>query len=65
MLNWINPDNRVRGCFKYAGASTGRWTSYGIQLQNLKKPNGADLDAIIALVSTGDIEQSAPPILNR
>jgi DNA polymerase len=57
MLNWINPDDRVRGCFKYYGASTGRWTSYGIQLQNLKKPNGADMDALIALVSTGDFEQ--------
>jgi DNA polymerase len=57
MLNWINPDNRVRGCFKYHGASTGRWTSHGIQLQNLKKPNGADMDALIALVSTSDIEQ--------
>ena len=57
MLNWMNPDNRVRGCFKYHGASTGRWTSHGIQLQNLKKPNGADMDDLIALVSTGDIEQ--------
>jgi DNA polymerase len=32
-------DHRVRGALKYHGASTGRWASYGVQLQNIKKPN--------------------------
>jgi DNA polymerase len=57
MLNWVHEDGRVRGCFKYHGAKTGRWASWGIQLQNLKKPNGADIDALIKLVLTGDIVQ--------
>jgi RecA-family ATPase len=57
MLNWAHEDGRVRGCFKYHGAKTGRWASWGIQLQNLKKPNGADIDALIKLVLTGDTVQ--------
>jgi hypothetical protein len=27
MRDWQNPDGRIRGAFKYHGASTGRWTS--------------------------------------
>jgi hypothetical protein len=37
MLNWRDDDGRAHGCFVYHGASTGRWASYGIQVQNLKK----------------------------
>jgi DNA polymerase len=57
MRAWLDADNRARGCLKYHGASTGRWSSWGIQLQNMKKPLVDDIDAAIAVVSTGDLEQ--------
>jgi len=39
MLEWVCPDGRVRGAFKFYGASkTGRWTCEGPQFQNMKKP---------------------------
>jgi phage N-6-adenine-methyltransferase len=53
MLAWQN-DDRIHGAFKYHGASTGRWTSYGVQLQNLKRPLTEDIGAAIEAVSTGD-----------
>ena len=49
-------DDRVRGAFRYHGASTGRWAGEGFQPQNLKRPVVEDLDAAIAAVATGDYE---------
>jgi DNA polymerase len=57
MRDWRGPDGRVRGWARYHGASTGRWTSFGIQLQNLKKPVVEDMSAAIAAVATGEIEK--------
>lgn len=37
MLDWVCPDGRMRGVLKYYGASTGRWTAGGPQIQNAKK----------------------------
>jgi DNA polymerase len=56
MQAWLGSDNRARGTFKFHGASTGRWSSYGIQVQNLKKPTVEDIDAAIAAVATGSLE---------
>lgn len=56
MRAWRNGDGRVRYAFRYHGASTGRWTSHGIQLQNMKRPVVADMDAAIAAVGTGDLK---------
>jgi DNA polymerase len=36
MKNWMAEDDRIRGCFRYHGASPGRFTSLGVQVQNLK-----------------------------
>lgn len=33
----VGPDGRLRGLFWYHGAHTGRWTSMGVQLQNLAR----------------------------
>jgi DNA polymerase bacteriophage-type len=55
MMAWRNPDSRVRGCFRYHGASTGRWASLGIQLHNLKKPMAEGMGAAIDAVKTGDL----------
>ena len=51
-------DNRVRGCFMYYGAGTGRWAGRLIQPQNF--PRGAfgqsDVDTIISLFQNGETE---------
>jgi DNA polymerase len=47
-------DGRVRGAFRFHGASTGRWTSHGVQVQNLKRPQTKDLDALVADVISGE-----------
>ena len=39
MLNWVCPDDRLHGVFKFYGAGTGRWTAGGPQVQNAKKPS--------------------------
>lgn len=38
MRNRASNDGRVRGCFQYHGASTGRWAHRGIQPGNLPRP---------------------------
>ena len=48
MLAWTSGDDRIRGAFKYHGAAPGRWTSYGVQLQNLKKGNSPERYALCA-----------------
>ena len=55
MRDWRNADGRARGTFRFHGASTGRWTSFGIQTQNLKRPVVEDLGAAIEAVATGDL----------
>jgi hypothetical protein len=55
MKAWMSDDDRVRGCFRYHGASPGRFTSLGIQMQNLKKPTVKDMADAIEAVSTGDL----------
>jgi DNA polymerase bacteriophage-type len=38
MLDRAGADGRVRGTFMYHGASTGRWTSMGVNFTNLQRP---------------------------
>jgi DNA polymerase len=54
LLQRAGADSRVRGAFRYHGASTGRWAGEGFQPHNLKRPVVADLNAAIAAVATGD-----------
>jgi DNA polymerase len=54
LLARAGTDDRVRGAFRYHGASTGRLAGEGFQPQNLKRPVVEDLDAAIAAVATGD-----------
>jgi DNA polymerase bacteriophage-type len=54
LLDRAGEDDRVRGAFRYHGASTGRWSGEGFQPQNLKRPIVKDLDAAVAAVATGD-----------
>lgn len=36
--NTVSPDGRIRGGFLFSAASTRRWSSTGVQLHNLQKP---------------------------
>ena len=38
MLNRASADGRIRGSFMYHAASTGRWTSVGVNFANLPRP---------------------------
>jgi DNA polymerase len=52
-LQRCDEDSRIRGTFRYHGASTGRWAGNGTQ--NLKRPLIEDVDAAVAAISTGDL----------
>jgi DNA polymerase len=54
LRDWCGADNRARGWSRFHGAATGRWTSFGVQLHNMKKPEVEDLEAAIAVVATGN-----------
>jgi DNA polymerase len=56
MRNWMSDDDRVRGVFRFHGASPGRFTSIGLQMQNLKRPGVKDIAAAIEAVATGDLD---------
>ena len=45
MLDRVSFDGRVRGNLMYHGASTGRWSGSGVQLQNLPRATVKDWDA--------------------
>jgi DNA polymerase bacteriophage-type len=65
VLNSADDDQRARGCFKFHGASTGRWSGSRIQPQNLSKAVPADLEGAIAAVRSGDLDrvrQFGPPL---
>src|SRR5262249_56289328 len=48
LLARCGSDDRIRGAFRYHGASTGRWAGNGLQPQNLKHPVTDDINAAIA-----------------
>lgn len=57
LLDRRDADGRVRGAFIYHAAGTGRWSSRGAQIHNLKRPLTKDIEAAIKIVSTGDYTQ--------
>lgn len=64
-------DGRVRGCFQFYGARTGRWTGRNIQLQNLPQNKMPDLEQARAIVRAGDYDavrmlyDSTPDVLSQ
>lgn len=64
-------DGRVRGCFQFYGARTGRWAGRNIQLQNLPQNKMPDLEQARAIVRAGDYEavrmlyDSTPDVLSQ
>jgi DNA polymerase len=55
MRDWMSDDDRVRGVYRFHGASPGRFTSIGLQMQNLKRPGVKDMAGAIEAVATGDL----------
>jgi DNA polymerase len=65
LLAGADTDQRLRGCFRFHGAATGRWSGARFQPQNLKKPSIADLDGAIGAVRSGDLAKVrafGPPV---
>ena len=71
MENTVCTDGRVRGCFQFYGARTGRWAGRNIQLQNLPQNKMPDLEQARALVRSGDYDavrllyDSTPDVLSQ
>lgn len=64
-------DGRVRECFQFYGARTGRWAGRNIQLQNLPQNKMPDLEQARAIVRAGDYDavrmlyDSTPDVLSQ
>ena len=56
LLFGVEADGRMRGCLKFYGSSTGRWSGSRLQPQNLPKTTG-DAAASVDAVLSGDIER--------
>ena len=57
LLAGADIDGRLRGTLKYWGAATGRWSGRGFQPQNLKRPEGGDLDAAVNAVLSRNLDR--------
>lgn len=57
MILGASAGNRVRGLFQYSGASTRRWSSRRIQLQNLPRPtiSQKEIDHVFEIFRMGDV----------
>lgn len=56
MLDMVCADGRLHGLFQFYGAATGRWSSTGVQLQNIMRPIIKDPNAAIEAFAERDIE---------
>jgi DNA polymerase len=58
LRRWTNEnDERIHHAYRYHGASSGRFTSMGVQLHNLKKPELTNVQDAIAAVAGGSLEE--------
>lgn len=53
-LQMVCSDGRIRGTLLYHGATTGRWSGRGIQVQNLPRGTIKDVDSCIDLLLEND-----------
>src|SRR5262249_11936071 len=56
LRRWLNGGPRIYQAFRYHGAMPGRFTSIGVQVQNLKKPEVENVTAAIDAVRTGSLK---------
>lgn len=54
LLDRCGADGRVRGAFVYHAAGTGRWSSRGAQVHNLKRSLTEDIEHAVEVIGTGD-----------
>ena len=54
LLRRLGKDGKIHGNFMYHGASTGRWASLGINLQNLLRPKMKDVNFIFECLPKRD-----------
>ena len=59
LLNRREPDGRVRGAFVYHAAGTGRWSSRGAQVHNMKRSQTEDIEAAIKVIQQGSFKKAA------
>lgn len=52
-LESLSPDGRMRGCFRFFGAHTGRWSGQRVQPQNLPRATVDDPEAAILDLKMG------------
>jgi DNA polymerase len=65
LIAGADADQRLRGCFRFHGAATGRWSGSRFQPQNLKKSSLADLGAAVDATRSGELErvrEIGPPL---
>ncbi len=51
-LNMLCTDNRVRGSYMYEGTQTGRYSSHGLQIHNMKKSDATSVKAEALAIKT-------------
>lgn len=57
MANRVSADGRLRGAFTYCGAErTGRWSSIGVQLQNIARGLGESTETAFQALHSGTLE---------
>ena len=57
LLLGVDSNQRLRGCLRFHGSSTGRWTGRLFQPQNLKRIEIADIDAAVDAILAGDLDR--------
>ena len=58
LRDWIDEtDHRIRHAYRYHGSSSGRFTSLGCQLHNLRKPEMTGIAGAIAAIATGSLTE--------
>lgn len=56
MLNSVCGDGRIRGCFLYYGAHTGRWSGVRVQPHNFARGDPEEQDRVLDLLELGGSE---------
>lgn len=56
MLATMCDDDRLRGMYQYYGTRTGRWSGRLVQMQNLPRTDGIDVEEARKAVMTGDVD---------
>jgi DNA polymerase len=67
LRRWVNGsgDPRIRHAYRYHGASSGRFTSLGVQLHNLRKPELVEVQNAIEAVQSGSLSEMRRRGFNR